>query len=69
VCAGYDPRDPYSLPKIEGWERDLGTRDLAGLRVAVLPDLAGYATVQTGVADLVDEAGRELARAAGMVIV
>jgi Asp-tRNA(Asn)/Glu-tRNA(Gln) amidotransferase A subunit family amidase len=69
VCAGYDMRDPYSLPKVDGWERDLGTRDLAGLRVAVLPDLRGYATVRTEVADLVDEAGRQLAEAAGMVVV
>ena len=69
VCAGYDGRDPYSLPKIEGWERDLGRRDLAGLRVAILPDLGGYATVRTEVADLVDEAARHLATAAGMVVV
>ena len=20
VCAGFDPRDPYSLPKVDGWE-------------------------------------------------
>src|SRR3954447_20941309 len=27
VCSGFDSRDPYSLPRIEGWERDLGTHD------------------------------------------
>ena len=21
VCAGYDSRDPYSLPAVDGWER------------------------------------------------
>lgn len=33
VCAGYDFRDPYSLPDPGGWEAGLGTHDLAGLRV------------------------------------
>jgi len=38
-CAGYDPHDPTSLPKEEGWERDLGTQDLSGKTVIVLPGL------------------------------
>ena len=25
VCAGFDPRDPYSLPKEVGWEAQLGS--------------------------------------------
>ena len=37
VCAGYDSRDPYSLPRADGWEADLGSYDLAGLRIAVVP--------------------------------
>ena len=37
VCAGYDPIDPSSLPKHAGWEADLGTHELAGRRVAVIP--------------------------------
>ncbi|MGH9273535.1 MAG: amidase, partial [Acidimicrobiales bacterium] len=45
VCAGHDSRDPYSLPKLEGWERDLGTHDLAGKRVVVAPTL-GSAVVR-----------------------
>ncbi len=69
VCAGYDSRDPYSLPRVDGWERNLASLDLSGLRVAVLPDLGGYATVRTEVADLVDEAARQLARATGMTVV
>src|SRR5947199_261458 len=28
VCNGHDARDPYSLPRVEGWERDLGRHDL-----------------------------------------
>jgi aspartyl-tRNA(Asn)/glutamyl-tRNA(Gln) amidotransferase subunit A len=69
VCAGYDARDPYSLPTVDGWERDLDRQDLRGLRVAILPDLGGYATVRTEVADLVEEAARQLATDAGMVVV
>src|SRR5437764_1275908 len=38
---GYDPRDPHSLPRVEGWEAGLGTHDLAGLRVAVDPTMGG----------------------------
>ena len=38
VCNGYDSRDPYSLPRVEGWERDLGTHDLRGKRAVIAPD-------------------------------
>jgi aspartyl-tRNA(Asn)/glutamyl-tRNA(Gln) amidotransferase subunit A len=40
VTNGHDARDPLSLPRVGGWERGLGTRadDLAGLRVAVVPN-------------------------------
>ena len=31
VCNGHDPRDPFSLPRVEGWEAGLGTH-LADLR-------------------------------------
>src|SRR5690349_13553433 len=33
VCGGYDPVDPSSLPKRDGWEAGLGTHDLVGRRV------------------------------------
>src|SRR3972149_4656845 len=39
IAAGYDPRDPFSLPRIDDWEERLGNSDLRGLRVAVAPDL------------------------------
>ena len=38
VCSGYDSRDPYSLPRIDGWERDLGAHDLAGKTAVIAPD-------------------------------
>jgi len=68
VCAGYDGRDPYSLPRVDGWERDLGTRDLAGLRAVIAPDL-GSALVHPEVAARVVEAGEALARDAGLRLV
>ncbi len=68
VASGYDSRDPYSLPRVEGWEKDLGTRDLAGLRVAIVPDL-GAAIVRDEVAALVTEVGEVLAAEAGLRIV
>jgi Asp-tRNA(Asn)/Glu-tRNA(Gln) amidotransferase A subunit family amidase len=52
VTSGHDRRDPFSLPRVDGWERDLGTRSVAGLRVVVSPDL-GRATVHPAVAELV----------------
>ncbi|MFZ6004804.1 MAG: amidase [Actinomycetota bacterium] len=68
VCAGHDKRDPYSLPKVEGWERDLGTHDLKGKRVAIAPTL-GSATVRPEVEASVRDAAEALARDAGLVIV
>jgi aspartyl-tRNA(Asn)/glutamyl-tRNA(Gln) amidotransferase subunit A len=68
VCSGHDARDPYSLPRIDGWERDLGTRDLRGLTAVIAPDL-GSAIVRPEVEALVREAGEALARDAGLRLV
>jgi len=68
VTTGADARDPYSLPRIDGWERDLGTRDLSGLRVAIVPTL-GTATVRDEVQQRVVAGGEALAADAGMKIV
>jgi aspartyl-tRNA(Asn)/glutamyl-tRNA(Gln) amidotransferase subunit A len=68
VCSGYHPRDPYSLPRVDGWERDLGTRDLRGLSAVIAPDL-GNAVVLPRVEALVREAGEALARGAGLRLV
>lgn len=69
VCAGFDARDPYSLPRIDGWERDLGTRDLSGLRIGIAPDLGGRAVVRPEVAERVATAGEALARDAGLRVI
>jgi aspartyl-tRNA(Asn)/glutamyl-tRNA(Gln) amidotransferase subunit A len=66
VASGYHPRDPFSLPRIEGWEHDLGTGDLRGLRVALSPDLGGIATLETEVRRLVTDAADALVTETGM---
>ncbi len=68
VCSGFDSRDPYSLLRVEGWERDLGTRDLAGLTVAIAPDL-GSAVLRPEVGERVQEAGEQLATDAGLRVI
>ena len=70
VTSGYDSRDPYSLPKLADWEHNLGSyrHDLRGKRVAIVPDL-GIAMVNPALAQMIVEAGHELARAAGMEVV
>ncbi len=68
ACNGFDQRDPLSLPRVGRWEEGLGTHDLAGRTVAILPDL-GTARVRSEVADLVAEFAEKVARAAGLTIV
>lgn len=68
VTSGFDSRDPYSLPRIDGWERDLGTHDLRGMRVAIVPAL-GVAVVRDEVQERVIAAGEALARDAGLTVV
>jgi aspartyl-tRNA(Asn)/glutamyl-tRNA(Gln) amidotransferase subunit A len=66
VAAGYDARDPLSLPRREvGWEETLGTSDLRGLRVAFSPNL-GNAVVHPEVERIVTRAADVLVEATGM---
>ncbi len=46
VSNGHHPTDPLSLPRVEGWERELGTHfdELRGARVAVVGDWGGAVT-------------------------
>ena len=66
VCAGTHPFDPTSLPSPGGWERGLGTRELRGRKVAVVPVLGGV-TLEPGVEDCIRAAAKELVRDAGLV--
>ena len=65
VANGSHPRDPFSLPRVEGFELGLGSHELAGLRVAVLPTFGG-ATVHAEVQTIVEDASRQLIAAARM---
>lgn len=66
VAAGVDLRDPTSLPNPGGWEKGLGSTELRGKRVAVLPSIAGV-RLEDGVADNLRARASELIAEAGMV--
>ncbi len=68
VCAGFDTRDPYSLPSDGMWEASLGATDLTGKRVVIAPTL-GSAIVAPRVVELVTEAGLQLVSDAGLELV
>jgi aspartyl-tRNA(Asn)/glutamyl-tRNA(Gln) amidotransferase subunit A len=66
LANGHDARDPLSLPRVEGWERSLGSRGdaLRGLRVAVVADWGGavvspamWARLEDAADDLIAEVG------------
>ena len=65
VCAGVDSYDPSTLESPGGWERSLGTHPLAGLRVAVLPSIAGV-KLEPGVSAHLEARAEELIAATGM---
>ncbi len=67
VSNGFDARDPLSLPRVEGWERDLGTflPDLRGKRAAIVVDV-GNAVVAPEVVELVTAAAEDLIALAGL---
>jgi aspartyl-tRNA(Asn)/glutamyl-tRNA(Gln) amidotransferase subunit A len=66
VTAGVDPRDPWSLPNPGGWEQGLGSTELKGKRVVVLPSIAGV-RLEDGVEAALRARASELIAAAGMV--
>lgn len=68
VCGGYDGHDPYSLPAIEGWERDLGSHDLRGMSAVIAPTL-GIGAVSAAVEARIREHGEMLAKDAGLRLV
>jgi aspartyl-tRNA(Asn)/glutamyl-tRNA(Gln) amidotransferase subunit A len=68
ACNGFDRRDPLSLPRVQGWEAGLGTRDLSDKTAAIVVDL-GIAQVRPEVAEVVAASAERLARAAGLRLV
>ncbi len=65
ACNGYDEYDPFSLPRVGGWEAGLGQQDVRGKRVAVSIDL-GAAFVARAVREKVEEAADLLIKDAGL---
>jgi aspartyl-tRNA(Asn)/glutamyl-tRNA(Gln) amidotransferase subunit A len=65
VVNGYDPRDPHSLPRVEGWEAGLGTHDVSGLRVAVDPTMGGT-VIHPEVEAIVRDMAEAVIKAAGL---
>ena len=65
VAGGPHPRDPFSLPPLGPFEQGLLTRDLAGLRVAVLPTFGG-AVVHPEVVAVLEEAAAALVSGLGL---
>lgn len=66
TVAGYDRWDPGSLPAHGRFEAELGTHDLRGLKVAVVPALGG-ANLQPGMAEHVEAQAALLIAETGMV--
>jgi aspartyl-tRNA(Asn)/glutamyl-tRNA(Gln) amidotransferase subunit A len=70
VANGYDPHDTLSLPRVEGWERGLGTLagQLQGKRAVISVDL-GVAIVHPKVVESVAAGAEALVKDAGLVTV
>ncbi len=68
VVAGHHGEDPTSLPKLPPLEAGLGSRDLRGRKVAIVPALGGV-TLEPGVEDRIRAAAGELVEAAGLEVV
>ena len=66
VCGGYHTADPSSLPKHPSFEAGLGTHELAGRRVAIVPDLGGV-PLDPGVEDQLRADAAALLAATGMI--
>ncbi len=65
VCNGASEYDPFSLPRVGGWEAGLGRQDVRGRRVVVSPDL-GAAVIAADVRQKVEEAAAALIADAGL---
>jgi Asp-tRNA(Asn)/Glu-tRNA(Gln) amidotransferase A subunit family amidase len=65
ACNGSDEYDPFSLPRVGGWEAGLGQQEMQGRRVAVSIDLGG-AVVASAVRERVEEAADLLIKDVGL---
>ncbi len=68
VCAGVHLYDPTTIPSPGGWESGLGSHDLAGRRVAIVPALGGV-TLEPGVEARIRAEAEALVADTGMILV
>jgi len=68
VCAGLDTWDPTSLPSPSGWEKGLGSHELRGRKVAIVPGIGGV-KLEPGVEAHIRAEAEALVADAGMEIV
>lgn len=68
VVTGHDAADPTSLPKLPSFEDALGSHDLSGRRVAIIPDLGG-GRLEPGVERQLRDQATDLVAATGMKVV
>ena len=66
VCSGPDYADPSSLPKHASFEDALGTHELKGRKVAIVPAFSGV-TLDAGVEEQLRAEADELIASTGMV--
>jgi Asp-tRNA(Asn)/Glu-tRNA(Gln) amidotransferase A subunit family amidase len=68
VCGGYHGADPTTLPKHPGFEAGLGTHELRGKRVGIVPALGGV-TLEDGVEERIRAEAEALVKDCGMTLV
>lgn len=66
AANGHDPRDPLSLPRVDGWEAGLGSTPVRGLRAAIVDNWGG-AVVSPAMWSVLLAAAEHLVSAAGLV--
>jgi aspartyl-tRNA(Asn)/glutamyl-tRNA(Gln) amidotransferase subunit A len=67
VCSGHDAHDPFSLPRVDDWEQNLGAHIdlLRGRRAAIVMDFGG-AYVADDVASRIAEAAESMIASLGL---
>lgn len=66
VAAGVDLHDPWALPSAGNWEANLGSHEIRGMKVAVIPSFAGV-HLDDGMEQRIRERAATLIAAAGFV--
>lgn len=66
VVTGHDDYDPTSLPKLPSFEAGLGSHDLRGRKVAIVPALGGV-TLESGVEERLRAEADALIESTGMI--